>query len=204
MTGVEALAALADPLRRAIYDHVVGSSAPVGRDQAAAALEISRQAAAYHLDRLAEEGLLEVEFRRLSGRTGPGAGRPAKLYRLSGLMLDITLPPRRYELAAKILLEAVGRDDSQSVTEVARRTGRELGRAGLKTALDETGYQPMGEGGETRFRNCPFHALRDQDRETTCRLSLALVEGLIEGSGSNAVAVFGPEEGYCCVRLRGG
>jgi len=47
--------------------------------------------AAFHLDKLLEQGLLDVEFRRISGRAGPGAGRPAKLYRLSARQLEVTL-----------------------------------------------------------------------------------------------------------------
>lgn len=85
---------------------------------------------------------------------------------------------------------------------MARRTGREIGKSGLEAALAATGYEPETRGGETRFRNCPFPVLRDQDRETTCRLNLALVEGMVEGAGSEVEALLAPEEGYCCVRVR--
>ncbi|MGH2392522.1 MAG: helix-turn-helix transcriptional regulator, partial [Candidatus Limnocylindria bacterium] len=180
-----------------------GSAEPVSRDDAAEAVEVSRQVAAYHLDRLADDGLLEVEFRRVSGRTGPGAGRPSKLYRRSDRVHEVSIPPRRYELAARILLDAAreGHLDAGALTEAARRTGLEIGQAGLRAALAATGYEPVTEDGETRFRNCPFHVLRDRDRETTCGLNLALVEGMVEGSGSHTDAVLAPEEGYCCVRL---
>lgn len=200
---LDALASLAEPIRRALYGLVAGSSGLVSRDEAAEALEISRQAAAYHLDRLADDGLLEVEFRRLTGREGPGAGRPSKLYKRSERVHEVSIPPRRYELAARILLDAArqGHLDAAALTDVARRTGNEIGAQGLEAALDATGYEPVTEEGETRFRNCPFHALRDRDLETTCGLNLALVEGMVEGSGSETDAVLSPEEGYCCVRL---
>lgn len=200
---LEAVASLAEPIRRTLYDFVAGSAEPVSRDDAAEAVDVSRQVAAYHLDRLAEDGLVEVEFRRLSGRTGPGAGRPSKLYRRSERVHEVSIPPRRYELAARILLEAAGEGHlaTAALTEVARRTGREIGRSGLGGALAATGYEPVTEEGETRFRNCPFHVLRDQDRDTTCGLNLALVEGMLEGAGSDTDAVLAPEEGYCCVRL---
>lgn len=200
---LEAVASLADPLRRAFYDYVASSAGPVGRDDAAAALGVSRQVAAYHLDRLATDGLLDFEFRRLTGREGPGAGRPAKLYRRSAREYDVSVPPRRYELAARILLEAAraGHLDQAALAEVARRTGAEIATAGLEAALAETGYQPSVEDGTVRFRNCPFHVLADQDRQTTCGLNLALVEGMIEGSGSGATAELAFEDGYCCVRL---
>lgn len=201
---LEALASLAEPVRRDLYAFVAASGKPVSRDDAAEAIGVSRQVAAYHLDRLADDGLLDFEFRRLTGREGPGAGRPAKLYRRSEQVYDVSVPPRRYELAARILLEAVraGHLDDETVADVARRAGCEIGRIGLESALAETGYEPAVEGAETRFRNCPFHVLRDQDRETTCGLNLALVEGMVESSGADAVAVLAPEEGYCCVRLR--
>lgn len=200
---LEAVASLAEPIRRALYDFVAGSGEPVSRDDAAEAIEVSRQVAAYHLDRLADDGLLDVEFRRLSGRVGPGAGRPSKLYRRSNRVHEVSIPPRRYELAARILLDAarVGHLDSGALTEVAQRTGYEIGQVGLGAALEATGYEPVVEEGETRFRNCPFHVLRDRDRDTTCGLNLALVEGMVEGSGSDSEAVLVPEEGYCCVRL---
>ncbi len=200
---LDAVASLAEPIRRALYDYVAGLSEPVSRDDAAKALDVSRQVAAYHLDRLADDGLLEVEFRRLTGREGPGAGRPSKLYRRSDRVHEVSIPPRRYELAARILLDAVreGHLDAEALTDVARRTGEEIGQVGLEAALEATGYEPVIEKGETRFRNCPFHVLRDRDRETTCGLNLALVEGMVEGSGSETDAVLAPEEGYCCVRL---
>jgi predicted ArsR family transcriptional regulator len=202
-TDLEAVASLAEPVRRALYDHVAASAEPVGRDEAADAVDVSRQVAAYHLDRLTEDGLLEVEFRRLTGRTGPGAGRPSKLYRRSNRVHEVSIPPRRYELAARILLDAAreGHLDTGALIGAARRTGREIGQAGLEAALETTGYEPVTEEGETRFRNCPFHVLRDRDRDTTCGLNLALVEGMVEGSGVDTDAVLAPEEGYCCVRL---
>lgn len=201
---LDALAALSEPLRRSLYDFVTSAAGAVSRDQAAEVMGVSRQVAAYHLDRLAEDGLLEFDFRRLSGRSGPGAGRPAKLYRRSDRVFDVSFPARRYELMARILLEALGASDSDSarIEDVARRVGRELGEGGLAQALTTTGYEPSTELDETRFRNCPFHRLRDQDRETTCGLNLALVDGMVEGSGSEAEAVLAPEDGYCCVRLR--
>lgn len=201
---LKALAALTEPIRRALYDYVAESAEPVSRDDAAVAVGVSRQVAAYHLDRLADEGLLEVEYRRLTGLTGPGAGRPAKLYLRSDRTYQVSLPARRYELAARILLEAVGSGDLDSsvLTGIAHRIGVEIGKAGLAQGLQATGYEPSVEGAETRFRNCPFHVLREQDRDTTCSLNLALVRGIVEGSGAEVEACLQPEPGYCCVRLR--
>lgn len=192
------------PVRRSLYDLVVSSPELVCRDEPAEAVAVSRQVAAYHLDRLVDDGFLEVEFRRLTGRDGPGAGRPAKLYHRSDRTYDVSIPPRRYELAARILLEALraGHAEDRALIETARRTGRRIGEGGLRAALVGTGYEPAVEDGETRSRNCPFHVLQNQDRNTTCGMNLALVEGMIEGAGSHVEAVVAPEDGYCCVRLR--
>lgn len=201
---LEVLTSLAEPVRRTLYEHVLSAHEPVSRDGAAEAVGVSRQVAAYHLDRLAEDGLLAIEFRRLTGREGPGAGRPAKLYRRSGTSYDVSVPPRRYGLAAGILLDALRQTgvSHDALALAARDAGSQLGAAGLDKALDQTGYEPVAEEGETRFRNCPFHLLRDQDRELTCALNLALVEGIIEGAGRGATATLAPEDGYCCVRIR--
>lgn len=199
-----AVGTLADPTRRKIHDFVRGAGRPVSRDEVAAEMGMARQTAAYHLDRLADEGLVDVEFVRLSGRTGPGAGRPAKTYLPSGRDLEVTVPPRRYLLAARILLDAIkaGGVALGDMRAAARRVGAGIGAEGLDTALLETGYEPVTEEGEVRFRNCPFHALVDEDRSTTCVLNLALVEGMVEGSGDSRRPCLEPEDGYCCVRLR--
>lgn len=197
------LRSLADPTRLAVYELAARRRGPVGRDLVAEELGISRQTAAYHLDKLAEEGLLEVEFKRLSGRSGPGAGRPSKLYRRSDREYQVSVPARSYLLAARVLLRAVraGAISREAVLDSARRLGVELGAEGLDAALAATGYEPAREAEQLRFRNCPFHALLDEDRATTCALNLALVEGMVEGAGDARRPCLQPEEGYCCVRL---
>lgn len=200
------LGSLTENTRRRLYELIVSSPGPVGRDEAADALGIPRQTAAYHLDRLAGEGLVEVEFMRLTGRTGPGAGRPAKLYKRSDREYEVSLPPRRYALAARILLEAVtsGAIEPSDLSGAAHRVGEDLGATGLDQALRETGYEPIEENGEIRFRNCPFHALKEQDQNTVCNLNLELVQGIIDGAGDDGTARLEPAEGYCCVRIRSG
>jgi len=201
---LDAVGSLTDPTRRRLYVFVNRSSEPVGRDEAADALGIPRQTAAYHLDRLAEEGLVDVEFLRRSGRTGPGAGRPAKLYKRTDRDHEVSLPPRRYGLAARILLEAVslGAVKRKDLAAAARRIGAELGEEGLDQALRQTGYDPVIEEGEIRFRNCPFHVLKTQDQRTVCNLNLGLVEGMIDGSDDGRTAYLVPSDSYCCVRVR--
>ena len=199
-----AVGSLSDPTRRRLYVFVTRSKTPIGRDEAADALGIPRQTAAYHLDRLAEEGLVDVEFLRRSGKSGPGAGRPAKLYKRTDRDHEVSLPPRRYGLAARILLEVVstGAIKRKDLAAAAHRIGAELGEVGLDQALRDTGYDPVIEEGEIRFRNCPFHVLKTQDQRTVCNLNLGLVEGMLETSGDGRKAYLEPSETYCCVRVR--
>jgi predicted ArsR family transcriptional regulator len=220
-------ALLSEPVRRALYEFVVGRDDAVDRDEAAAAAGIGRPLAAFHLDRLAAAGLLDVEYRRRSGRTGPGAGRPAKLYRRArGLTIELSLPARRYRLAAEILADGLDRraDDASradihaaardrgaalGVAATSRRSGSRRGRRSRRTAREELtavladeGFEPSDDGTEIRLRNCPFDALVADHRGLTCSMNLALLDGLAGSLGdSGLMAVARPVEGLCCVRL---
>ncbi len=145
--SIDAIAALGDPTRRALYEMVAAADHPVGRDEAADAVGVARQTAAYHLDRLAAEGLLDIEYLRLSGRTGPGAGRPAKLYRRSAAEHAVSVPPRRYLLAASILLEAVasGAVPASGLADAARRVGASAQRG--RARGDAAGDRLRARGG---------------------------------------------------------
>lgn len=220
---IAGLAALDDPVRRRLYFFVASRPGEVSREEAARAVGVSRPLAGFHLDRLAEQGLLETSFRRLSGKSGPGAGRPAKLYRRSGRELAVSLPERRYELAARILASAVeaaraGRVRARLGT-VAHRVGeligrdaraRAGGRAGrtrrlesAMAALADQGYEPVRTGGEIRLRNCPFHALATEHLELVCGMNLDLIRGVVDGLEVPGVrVVLDPQPEMCCVALR--
>ena len=218
-----AIGSLQDPVRRSLYRYVVAQPEEVSRDQAAEGVRVQRNLAAFHLDKLVEAGLLETSFRRLTGRTGPGAGRPAKLYRRSSSEHAVTLPPRQYELAAELLAEAVEEAGDgpvrESLAAVARRHGRRIGedlrgvtgaRAGrerrlgaVAEALAGHGYEPRREGPVLRLANCPFHALADRHRSLVCGMNLALLEGVIEGmaGGELEARPDPPGPGECCVSV---
>ncbi len=142
-SDIEAVGVLAEPIRRRLYEYVARQPQPVGRDEAAEALAISRALAAFHLDRMVREGLLTAEYRRTSGRTGPGAGRPAKLYRRASRQLDISFPPRHYELAAQLFARALdghgGKPPRDALAEAAQEFGRDLGKEARKRAGDRRG-----------------------------------------------------------------
>jgi predicted ArsR family transcriptional regulator len=210
--SVAAVAALAEPTRRRVYDHVVRQSEPVSRDDAAAALGLPRATAAFHLDRLVADGLLVAGFARRSGRTGPGAGRPAKLYRQAECTVEVSLPERRYDLAGELLADAVAEAESSGEPPVevldrrARKRGRQLGAqavpSGLLGVLEAQGYHPRVDGDAVTLTNCPFHALARRQPELVCGMNLRLVEGVLEGVGERGMtARLCPAEGACCIRL---
>lgn len=221
--SITRLAALADPVRRGLYRFVAASPREVSRERAARRLRISRALAAFHLDKLVEQGLLEASYRRLTGRRGPGAGRPAKLYRRSPVELDISLPPRAYGLAARLLAAAL--PDRGRLRRAARARGIARGRearrrAGgvrtgprallgqLRAVLAEYGYMPLRDpdgGGAIRLRNCPFDALARADRSLVCGMNQALLDGVRRGLGLGGYrATLDPRPGLCCVAFRPG
>jgi len=218
------IASLAEPTRRALYLYVQAHGAAVSRDEAAAAVGVPRHTAKFHLDKLAADGLLEIEFARRTGRQGPGAGRPAKLYRPASRELAVTLPERRYELAGRLMAGAIAdaRTNGIPVAEALSRAGRQHGGEMAATALLETADSPTREallaaarrvldqeGYGTRtdpagltLANCPFRALAAEHTTVICSMNLAIMEGLLARLDQlHLSAVLKPAEGRCCVRL---
>jgi predicted ArsR family transcriptional regulator len=221
-----AIASLDEPARRALYEWIAASGRAVGRDEAAAAVGVTRALAAFHLDRLVRDGLLLPEYRRLTGRTGPGAGRPAKLYRRAPREVSVTLPERRYETAARLFAETLGQlghgevdGPPDELRIAAREVGEEAGaaastaaghprsrtgrRGAVVEALRDRGYEPFTDDhGDIRLRNCPYHALVDDHRTLVCGMNLAIVEGVVDGAGGAGLAArLDTQPGLCCVAI---
>jgi predicted ArsR family transcriptional regulator len=205
-------------VRLALYRCVAGREQGLGRDEAAAAVGMSRKLAAYHLDKLAEAGLLDTRFERRSGRSGPGAGRPAKIYQRSARPLEVAVPARNYQLIAELLADAVRADPSGAARAALERAARAAGTenavhadedhsrprdaAGVHAVLARHGYEPYDDEGVTRLRNCPFQRLAQTHRELVCRANLAFVEGLVQGLTARGLrVVLDPRPGRCCVAL---
>ncbi|WLW50348.1 helix-turn-helix transcriptional regulator [Streptomyces sp. YU58] len=211
-TDVSAVAALDEPTRRRLYDHVARQTGPVSRDEAAEALGLARPTAAFHLDRLAEESLLDVVYERRSGRTGPGAGRPAKLYKRSSKQVTVSLPERNYELAGRLLAQALEESEvtAEPVRTVLHRKAQELGRqlagqgrSGVFDLLDGNGFEPRYDGDAIVLGNCPFHALARDHTQTVCGMNLHLLRGVLVGLHEEGLqACLQPSPGHCCVRLQ--
>jgi predicted ArsR family transcriptional regulator len=215
-TQVSRVSLLAEPVRRALYEYVTSAPDAVGRVEAASATGVAAHTAKFHLDKLVEEGLLATEFRRLTGRSGPGAGRPSKLYRRSAGQVDLTLPRRQYELAGRLLATAVSTAAAgdqpvlDCVRDVAQRAGQQLGAAATDDSPDELdrvgttlsghGYEPRRCGDAIELTNCPFDGLVAEHRDLVCGMNLALVDGVVEGLGcQRAVPRLDPAPGRCCV-----
>lgn len=218
-TQASSIGTLADDTRRALYEHVAAQSDPVSREEAAQATGISATMARFHLDKLVDAGLLETEFRRLSGRTGPGAGRPSKLYRRAATAISVSLPERRYDLVGHLLAGAIeratdGTSMDEAVAEVAHDEGRaiaasapesgtddDLGR--VATVLAAQGFEPHEKDGALTLANCPFDSLAREHTELVCSANLSLIGGILEGMDCPHLRAQGePHAGQCCVAIR--
>ncbi len=208
-SALAGLSNLVDPVRRGLYEYVASQREPVSREAAAATTGITRTLAAYHLDKLTDDGLIEASYARPPGRPGgPGAGRPAKHYTRAHRELAVTVPARNYLLIADLLAEAIEADQTGSVHTAAAQLARQAGRAAATTAgtdldaaLRGCGYEPdLTDAGDIELRNCPFHQLSQTHTNLICSLNLDLVNGLLEGAGeSRDRAQLAPQEGRCCV-----
>jgi len=215
---------LDDPVRGRLYAYVSGRGEPVGRDEAAAAVGIGRALAVYHLDKLTEAGLLTASYRRPPGRGGPGAGRPAKMYARSGGEFTVTVPVRQYELAARLLVQAVAADRGGQAVAALQAAAWQLGadlaqhhqerhqagqipgdrpRPAVESVLSEHGYEPcQDQAGTIRLRNCPFRQLAELEPELVCHMNLALIQGLAAGLDAGGPhPVLDPEPEHCCVAI---
>lgn len=214
--SISGISTLDDEVRRELYLFVSSQDEAVGREQAARALGIPAHRAKFHLDRLEEAGLLEADYVRLTGRSGPGAGRPAKVYRRRADEISVSLPSREYALAGELMATAIeeaanhGAPVADALARAARSRGAEIGNAadGRGTALQvatETlrrfGYEPRIEDSRVIMANCPFHALAKAHTNLVCEMNLALLDGLSERIGG-LTAVLQPAEGRCCVMLQ--
>ncbi|GIE96589.1 helix-turn-helix transcriptional regulator [Paractinoplanes rishiriensis] len=206
LDDLDALASLTDRVRRQAYQVVADGAGPVGRDQVAETLGVGRTLAAFHLDKLVAAGLLEVSYARRSGKTGPGAGRPAKLYQVAAAEHAVSVPPRAYRSAAELLAEAIEQAGAEeTLYKVARRHGRRTPACPEVTELlAGRGYAPVAAGPDRiELRNCPFHLLAEQFPPLICGMNLAMIAGLLDGAGLDDTwaARIEAASGRCCVTL---
>jgi predicted ArsR family transcriptional regulator len=224
--SIAGIAALDRPLRRDLHRVLADAADWISRDEASDALDVPRSVAAFHLDKLADAGVVEVRFERTSGRRGPGAGRPSKLYRLAADELAASVPQRHYDLAGSLLATAIaastrtGEPVADCLRVAARDAGQQIGaeaseaivtlrrkderRNAVVDVLARHGYEPeVGKRSEIALANCPFHRLAEEHRDLVCGMNLDFLEGLLEGIGptDGLTARLEPAPGWCCVRI---
>ena len=208
---LRALASLGDPLRKQLFELMLNSGKALSCADCAERIGLPRSTIRVHLDRLVDEQLLLVEFRKIGDRTGPGSGRPTKLYTAAHHEVSASVPPRHYDLAARLLAAAVQHsidgsvDIQQALAAVAHDEGKRMGRAAgtIHEMLARTGYEPEpdGEGG-TIMANCPFHRLSLEHTGVVCSLNGALLGGALEGCWDSEHELAPDREiSHCCARL---
>lgn len=209
---------LDDELRQGMYTFIRAARRPVTRDEAAAAVGISRKLAAFHLDKLVDAGVLRADYQQGTRKVG----RAPKVYQPVETDIAVSLPPRQHDLLADILLDAVLADDSRDAAlRVARERGKDLGaaersqarpgRLGAErsltlaaTALQRNGFEPDRTSPAcVRLHTCPFHPLSARAPEMVCGINHAFLTGLLDGLNTKTVhAVLDPQAGECCVEIR--
>lgn len=222
--AIRAIAALDDDLRWGMYEFIRAARRPVTRDEAAAAVGISRKLAAFHLDKLVDAGALSARFQSPGGVRR--VGRAPKVYEPSARDIRVSIPRRCHDVLAGILVEALaaegrGENAGDAARRIARDRGEQIGaaerelarpgRLGAERALSmasrvlaERGYEPARESPAClRMRNCPFHPLVATAPKLVCGLNHAFLSGMVDGLQASTVhAVLDPRTGECCVELR--
>lgn len=215
---------LADEQRRRMYAFARRARRPVTREEAAAEAGISAKLAAFHLDKLVAAGLLRASYENPGGIRR--VGRRPKVYEPAGADIRVSIPERRPDVLAEILLDAVlaqrpGEDARAAALRTAREHGRALGAAERERTrpgrlgperslgageplLAEYGFEPERYAPTgIRLLNCPFHQLAARSTELVCGLNHAFLGGVLDGLGATGVAaVLAPCPGRCCVELR--
>jgi predicted ArsR family transcriptional regulator len=224
--AIRAIAALDDDLRRGMYQYIRAARRPVTRDEAAAAVGISRKLAAFHLDKLVDAGALRAHYQQVGGVRR--VGRVPKVYEPSPADIRLSIPQRSHDVLAGILMDAVLSTDSgesarDAVRRAARHRGEQIGAAERERArpgrlgperalsvasklLTERGFEPARESpGCLRLHNCPFHPLTATAPDLVCGLNHAFISGIMDGLQASGVdARLDPRAGECCVELRTG
>lgn len=200
---LRSIASLGEPVRHLLYRYVAERAEPVSREQAASGVGIAHHIAKFHLDKLEEDGLLEAEYRRPAGRTGPGAGRPAKFYRRTARDIAVSLPERHYELPGRLMAEAIVASTAtaepvsatlrSAATTAGERMGQQAGQlagrrpgpdevaAAICDVLESEGYEPRLTRDQIILSNCPFAALAKDYTGLVCGMNLHLMRGLVTG-----------------------
>ncbi len=192
--------ALGDPTRRGVYIAVRQAPNGLTASTVSELFGIHSNVARHHLDRLAEDGYVEVTTRRAEGKAGPGAGRPAKWYTATSKVIDVHFPARQPDLLSDLLLKVLEQVAPDNVSEVARDVGRAYGRnlaaeigvpddpgfegavRAVVGAMTGVGFGISADVDSSRLltNHCPFGETAVSHPEVVCALDQGLVVGLME------------------------
>lgn len=193
---LEVAKALGEETRFGIFRRIASSSEPLSVKELVSELGMHHSAIRIHLNKLQEAGLIYAKKRHMPGVVG----RPQLTFLPSEKTLSITLPPRNYELLARLAMDlASANGDARSPEDFGESWGRgylresgrfadgpvpldealdtlmlelrQLGASGHVSRLDE-GYQIL----ET---NCVFAELAADHAPLVCSLHQGVMRGML-------------------------
>lgn len=214
---INALGVFIEPQRRRVFEQLQAEG-PCTVGELVGALDMGRTLVAFHLGKLLEAGFVEVAG-PARGATSPG--RPAQRYGVTRREVVASVPDRRYDLLAGILLDSIassrpGESPGDSAARAARHRGVQLARelvtgrpgrtlatrfARLERLLSAIGYSPRRDADELTVRNCPFDKFRPTNTAQVCALNQALSDGYLEGLelDQHLETTLRPSGDSCCV-----
>lgn len=199
------LALLTSPVRRAIVDALAKHSDTDGGaltiDQLAEALDLHRTTVRFHLDQLAEAGLVSAEFTRRFG-----VGRPRKIYRLAPGSWAEAQGDDALRLLSELLAESFGQPEltphvagerwvdqhlaGAEVPPPAQTLEAWLGKvARMLDVLQVWGYTPdisTSEAGQSvciHLSDCPLMSLAESNPAVVCGIHRGLISGSLKRLG---------------------
>jgi predicted ArsR family transcriptional regulator len=210
----ELSAVLADQTRYRIYRAIAERPHDdVTVAEVAQRFDLHPNVARMHLAKLEQAGFLRTAFRRSTG-----GGRPAKLYRLSDLVVSFGFPPRRYELLSGLAMQALAAGGSrEDALRVCREAGVAEGRRALaaegraprdgaaaaelvRRIADEQGLLPQvtwrARSLQVIVNNCAFREVSGADPDLVCAMHRAFLEGVL-GVVTTGLGVLSLEPGDC-------
>lgn len=209
---MDALEAVGDPELRSALLFARRRERAVTADELGEAEGVHRNVARARLERLAAAGLLEVGYERRSGRTGPGAGRPAKTYAVVPELTAIQFPERHYETLLGLVadelpaarraetLHRIGEAFADELVDRTRLRPKKSVRDGLEAmcaAVRDLGYQATlveveDDRAVVATPTCPLRPLVRRKPEAA-----AVDHGMWAGLAARAVAATGAHRVEC-------
>lgn len=193
---LEIAKALGEETRFDIFRRIASSSEPLSVKELVSQLGMHHSAIRIHLNKLQDAGLIYAKKRHMPGVVG----RPQLAFLPSAQALSITLPPRNYELLARLAMDlASAHEDAESPEDFGVQWGRgymrESGRfADGPVPLDDAVHALMvelrqlgasgnvsrvAEGYQILETNCVFAELAADHAPLVCSLHQGVMRGML-------------------------